>query len=75
MKIKVRAFGPLLDIMENEYFIEASDTKALLDVLLQQFPGLAGRKIAIAVNGKITSDMVSLQDQDTVALLPPYSGG
>lgn len=75
MKIKVRAFGSLLDVMESEFFVEASDTKALLDVLIQQFPTIADRKIAVAVNGKITNTMVRLQDQDTVALLPPYSGG
>ncbi|TJZ51472.1 MoaD/ThiS family protein [Sphingobacterium olei] len=75
MKIKVRAFGPLLDVMESEFFVEASDTKALVDVLIQQFPGMADRKIAVAVNGKITNTLVKLQDQDTVALLPPYSGG
>ncbi|GEM63695.1 hypothetical protein SF1_16770 [Sphingobacterium faecium NBRC 15299] len=74
-KIKILAFGPLAEIMEKEFLMEAVDTKMVLDTLVQQFPSLGDRKIALAVNGKIRKDVVLLQDQDTVALLPPYSGG
>ncbi|UIR56853.1 MoaD/ThiS family protein [Sphingobacterium sp. SRCM116780] len=75
MKIKVLAFGPLLDMMDRELFVEASDTKALLDTLVKRFPAIADRKIAVAVNGKVANETMVLRDQDTVALLPPYSGG
>jgi molybdopterin synthase sulfur carrier subunit len=74
-KIKVLAFGPLVEIIEKEFFIEAADTEKLLASLIRQFPLLENRKLAVAVNGKITKDVVLLQESDTVALLPPYSGG
>lgn len=74
-KIKVLAFGPLVEIVEKEFFIEATDTKKLLASLIRQFPLLENRKMAVAVNGKITKDVVLLEESDTVALLPPFSGG
>lgn len=74
-KIKVLAFGQLAEIMDNEFLIEAVDTKTLLDVLKQKFPTIGERKFAVAVNGIISKETVMLEDQDTVALLPPFSGG
>lgn len=74
-KIKVLAFGPLVEIVEKEFFIEATDTKKLLASLIRQFPLLENRKMAVAVNGKIIKDVVLLEESDTVALLPPFSGG
>ena len=74
-KIKILAFGSLLEIIGKELFIEAADTENLLASLIRQFPLLENRKIAVAVNGEITKDVVLLQESDTVALLPPYSGG
>lgn len=74
-KIKILAFGPLVEIIEKEFFIEATDTENLLASLMRQFPLLEHRKIAVAVNGQITKEVVLLQELDTVALLPPYSGG
>lgn len=74
-KIKVLAFGPLVEIVEKEFFIEVVDTENLLTSLIQQFPLLENRKMALAVNGKITKEVVLLQESDTVALLPPFSGG
>jgi molybdopterin converting factor small subunit len=45
-------------------------------VTLQElFPELADRKYAVAVNMKVIQGNLELKQNDTVALMPPYSGG
>lgn len=74
--IKVIAFGQIAEITGNELFIEARDTGVLKDALLLRFPALAEKKYAIAVNNRlITEQHYKLNENDVVALMPPYSGG
>jgi molybdopterin converting factor small subunit len=43
--------------------------------LQELFPELADRKYAVAVNMKVVQENLELKQNDTVALMPPYSGG
>jgi molybdopterin synthase sulfur carrier subunit len=77
MAIKVILFGQLGDIagrqaMEIEY---VADTHELVQKVHDSFPELAGITYRIAVEKKIITDNTALQDETTVALLPPFSGG
>ncbi len=75
MAIKVIAFGQIAEITGSEVSVDATDTaelKARLDV---QFPALENKKYAVAVNKKIVAGTVTLNENDEVALMPPYSGG
>jgi molybdopterin converting factor small subunit len=77
MAIKVILFGQLGDIagrqaMEIEY---AADTRELVQKVHDSFPELADITYRIAVEKKIITDNTALQDETTVALLPPFSGG
>lgn len=75
MKIKITTFGALTDFMDKEFYAEATDTESLLAELSRQHSALEGRKLLLAVNDKIVRTNTVLEDNDTVAIMPPYSGG
>lgn len=75
MKIKVRTFGSLTEILDSEFLMEATDTHGLVNSLTKQYAQLNGRKLLIAVNNTIIQENMTLAEHDTVALMPPYSGG
>ena len=75
MVIKLIAFGQIAEITGKEFFAEATDIESLRASLNSQFPSLTEKKYAIAVNKKLIIGNVTLSDNDTVALMPPYSGG
>lgn len=75
MDINVIAFGQIAEITGSKFIIEASDITILKTRLHTQHPALADKKYAIAVNKKLVTTNVTLTENDTVALMPPYSGG
>lgn len=77
MRVKVLIFGQLTDITgESEIYLnEISDSDELVEKLNQQYPALADSKYAIAVDKKVIRQNIRLDDECTVALLPPFSGG
>lgn len=75
MEIKIIAFGRIAEITGKELMLTASDTDTLKQQLSGKFPQLSGMKYAIAVNKKMTEGNTELNTNDTVALMPPYSGG
>ena len=75
MRIQVKTFGALTEVLEKEFYTTADDTTALLTALGNKYPELAHRKLLIAVNNTIVNAPVDLQENDVVALMPPYSGG
>ena len=77
MQVTVLFFGQLKDITgRSDLLVENSiDTGELLDNLKKTYPALSAAKFIIAVDKKITSENVALENGSTVALLPPYSGG
>ncbi len=75
MEVKVIAFGKIAEITGKEFSVAASDTEALKKQLSELFPQLGDMKFAVAVNKKVTEENTVLSNNDTVALMPPYSGG
>ena len=75
MAIKIIAFGQIAEITGRELSIEASDITVLKAALQIEFPALAEKKYAIVLNKKLVTENRELNDNDTVALMPPYSGG
>ncbi len=75
MEIKIIAFGRIAEITGKELMLTASDTDTLKQQLAGKFPQLSGMKYAVAVNKKMTEGNTELKTNDTVALMPPYSGG
>ena len=77
MQIKVRAFGPLMEIIRTgEVTLPGTaDTDSLIQELTHQYPALGEKKFMIAVDQKTVFGNTLLTPGSTVALLPPFSGG
>lgn len=75
MEIKVISFGQIAEITGKEFMVEATDLESLKLYLIQKFPELSDRKFAFAVNKKLVQENIILNQNDVVALMPPYSGG
>lgn len=75
MEIKIIAFGQIAEITGKEFQMEAADVESLKLHLIQKFPELSEKKWIFAVNKKVINGNVVLNQNDVVALMPPYSGG
>lgn len=75
MEIKIIAFGSIAELTGKEITVQASDVDSLKVILQELFPEMADRKYAVAVNMKVVQENLELKQNDTVALMPPYSGG
>ena len=75
MEIKIIAFGSIAELTGKEITVQASNVASLKVTLQELFPELADRKYAVAVNMKVVQGNLELKQNDTVALMPPFSGG
>ena len=77
MKINILVFGQLYDITKVSQLTiyEVNNTEQLTRKLIEQFPELSKFKFSIAVNKKIVQQNTILNNEDTVALWPAFSGG
>lgn len=77
MKIKILAFGQIAEIAAcSEWDIEGIENADSLRKYIEDiYPQLNSLKYLIAVNRKIVHGNESFNDNDTIALLPPFSGG
>ncbi|HTB52165.1 MAG TPA: MoaD/ThiS family protein [Ferruginibacter sp.] len=77
MQVNISIFGPLTDIITKDNLVinDINDTNTLTEQLNKTYPALATIKYAIAVNKNIITNNTILNDNDTVALMPPFSGG
>lgn len=76
-QIQVLFFGSLVDVsgaaMLSLPYISQTDT--LLIFLKEQYPSLTTTQFFIAVNHQMIQVNTPLNSGDTVALMPPFSGG
>lgn len=77
MSINIITFGQITDITgtKNITVEHVSDTQQLVERLVAAYPALANTKYAIAVDKKIVKENTLLSANNTIALLPPFSGG
>ncbi|MBK8349238.1 MAG: MoaD/ThiS family protein [Saprospiraceae bacterium] len=77
MTIKILAFGQISEITgTSDWTVEnVQDTDHLRVLLEEQYPSLIGLKYSLAVNKEVTHQNTLLNQGDTIALLPPFSGG
>ncbi|GAB1308146.1 molybdopterin converting factor subunit 1 [Urechidicola sp. KH5] len=79
MQVRLLAFGITSDILGaiNSFELEQGQTVGdLRNALEMRFPKLQSFKnYAIAVNENYAENAVQLSENDTVALIPPVSGG
>ena len=74
-KVKIITFGKLKEIVGSDFEEKSDNTDELQQKLSSKFPALQTLKLRIAVNQKIISENTQLNNNDVVALMPPYSGG
>ncbi|MBP9932344.1 MAG: MoaD/ThiS family protein [Chitinophagaceae bacterium] len=77
MKIQLRVFGPITDVLQNQEmdFAEQTAVSQFREMLLLLYPALNQQTFVIAVNHKMAEADLILTKGDEVALLPPFSGG
>ena len=77
MEINLLTFGSITEIIGESSLVysDLNNTDLLVKKLHDAFPELASIKYSIAVNQKLVHTNTKLNDKDTVALLPPFSGG
>jgi sulfur-carrier protein len=77
MQINLIIFGRLTDITGKNVMtlLDIPDTNALVKQLHEMYPVLAHNKYVIAVDRKVITANTSLNENSTVALMPPFSGG
>lgn len=77
MEIQVIFFGYITDITNtNQIMISGCvDTQSLMNELITRFPSIVNKKYFVAVNQKMIQENTLLKAGDTVALMPPFSGG
>ncbi|MBX9807733.1 MAG: MoaD/ThiS family protein [Flavobacteriaceae bacterium] len=77
MEIQLLAFGQIIDITGKSVWKMSGikNTKDLVKNLEQEFPALIKTRYSIAVNKKVIQENTTINENDTIALLPPFSGG
>ncbi len=77
MEIQVIFFGSITDITNTSQIIISgcNDTQSLKNELISRYPSIENKKYFIAVNQKMIQENTPLKTGDTVALMPPFSGG
>jgi len=77
MEINLLAFGQIAEITGKSTWkmTGIKDTNILIKKLEELFPVLVKMKYSIAVNKKVIQENTAITDKDTIALLPPFSGG
>ncbi|MDB5250355.1 MAG: thiamine protein [Segetibacter sp.] len=75
--MNIIVFGQIADITgTNSLTLEnIGDTNQLVEQLTSAYPALSTAKYAIAVDKKIIKENTALNNNNTIALLPPFSGG
>lgn len=78
MKINVQVFGMLTEVMgANTLEMEtiSKDSSEFAEELTQKYPQLANITCKWAVNNQMVEGKVRLNNNDNIAIFPPFSGG
>ena len=77
MEINLLAFGQIADITGKTTWSMSGieDTDQLQMALAAAYSDITGEAYSLAVNKTIVREKIALQHGDTIALLPPFSGG
>ncbi|WP_316803711.1 MoaD/ThiS family protein [Pedobacter nototheniae] len=77
MQIKLISFGKIAEfVTEQNIEIEnISNTDELCLFFEKKYPALANMKYKVALNKNLVQQNSKIENMDTVALMPPFSGG
>ena len=77
MEMEIISFGKIAEFIKNQK-IEIkgiNDTDGLKAYLETSFPALKSMKYKLALNKDVIQENREISNQDTVAIMPPFSGG
>jgi molybdopterin synthase sulfur carrier subunit len=76
-RIKIKVFGKIAEIMGSDEMDRQfhGNSEELILSLKENYPELKTFQFNVAINKSITANSVPLNDDDEIALLPPFSGG
>ena len=77
MEIQLISFGKIAEFLENQHMevSDINDTDQLRRYLESSFPQLATMKYKVAVNKILVQENTLIKNNDSVAIMPPFSGG
>ena len=77
MKIDIMAFGKISEFIQNQEMdiLNINNTDELKQYLEQSFPELVGTKYKLALNKDVVQTNLQLTNKDSIAIMPPFSGG
>ncbi|NQW36844.1 MAG: MoaD/ThiS family protein [Flavobacteriales bacterium] len=79
MKIKILVFGILTDIFKGHQLVmslpENISVKVLKEQIYKDYPQTASLNFAVAVDEAYADDDIIINKNQTIALIPPVSGG
>ena len=77
MEIQLISFGKVADFLQNQQLqLEGIfNTDQLCAHLENSFPQLATMKYKLAVNQKLIQENTQINNNDSIAIMPPFSGG
>lgn len=77
MQANIIIFGQLTEITGtgNVVLTGVPDTDSLVKELNRKYPVFANTKYIIAVDKKVITGNVIIDQHNTIALMPPFSGG
>jgi len=77
MEIEIIAFGKIAEFIRGQRIslTAVSDTEQLRKYLEDSYPLLSGTKYKLAINKRIIQQKTAIQNNDSVAIMPPFSGG
>ncbi len=75
--MKILLFGSLVDTVgKSELEIRnVENTNILKEKIFSEHPQLHNQSFLIAVNKKVQRENILMNENDVIALLPPFSGG
>lgn len=77
MEIQIISFGKISEFIAHQK-IEISDirnTDELKAYLETSFPLLSNMKYKLSLNKDIVQENTAISNQDTIGIMPPFSGG
>jgi len=77
MELEIISFGKIAEVIQSQQLKipDVSNTEELKIYLEKSFPLLSKMKYKLALNKTIVQENLELKNNDTVALMPPFSGG
>lgn len=76
MEIEIISFGKISEFISNQKMtIDCGTTDELKIHLENIFPQLAGMKYKLALNKNLVQQNSELKNSDSIAIMPPFSGG